>query len=389
VVSGVLAYVFFALVTRALGAEPAAPVAVLWAWWSFAAAAFTFPVQHWISRTAATSAGEAAVRRGLPRVAGLVTAVSAVAGVVAWLARDRLFGPDGTWFPLLVVAVGVCSGALGLARGTLSGRHRFGAVGVGLVLENGLRCVVAAILMGAGNGHPASYGLALLAGYAAIGLRPSALLPRTTGSGEHGDPLAFVSGASAGQLVAQVTLTGGPVLLAAVGGAPAEVTALFAALALFRAPYTLAIGLVAPLTGRLTQLVEAGRHDTLRRVREAVAAVTLFVALVGGLLAAWLGDAVLELVFGEGVRLGAGLTAVVAIGSVFALANLVLTIGLLARGRPGAAAQVWLAAAPLGALTMVLLSSDEVTRTCSAFLVAEAGAWLGFLLVEWRADRVR
>ena len=389
VVSGVLAYVFFALVTRALGAEPAAPVAVLWAWWSFAAAAFTFPVQHWISRTAATSAGEAAVRRGLPRVAGLVTAVSAVAGVVAWLARDRLFGPDGTWFPLLVVAVGVCSGALGLARGTLSGRHRFGAVGVGLVLENGLRCVVAAILMGAGNGDPASYGLALLAGYAAIGLRPSALLPRTTGSGEHGDPLAFVSGASAGQLVAQVTLTGGPVLLAAVGGAPAEVTALFAALALFRAPYTLAIGLVAPLTGRLTQLVEAGRHDTLRRVREAVAAVTLFVALVGGLLAAWLGDAVLELVFGEGVRLGAGLTAVVAIGSVFALANLVLTIGLLARGRPGAAAQVWLAAAPLGALTMVLLSSDEVTRTCSAFLVAEAGAWLGFLLVEWRADRVR
>ncbi len=154
--SGVLAYVFFALVTRALGAETAAPVAVLWAWWSFAAAAFTFPVQHWIARTAATAAGEAAVRRGLPRVAGLVAGVSVVAGAVAWLARDRLFGPDGTWFPLLVVAVGICSGALGLARGTLSGRHRFGAVGVGLVLENGLRCVVAAVLMGTGNEHPAA-----------------------------------------------------------------------------------------------------------------------------------------------------------------------------------------------------------------------------------------
>ena len=47
--------------------QPAAPVAVLWAWWSFAAAAFTFPVQHWVSRTAATAAGEAAVRRGLRR----------------------------------------------------------------------------------------------------------------------------------------------------------------------------------------------------------------------------------------------------------------------------------------------------------------------------------
>ena len=47
-------------------------------------------------------------------------------------------------------------------------------------------------------------------------------------------------------------------LLAAVGGAPGEVTALFAGLALFRAPYTLALGLVSALTGRLTRLVVAG-----------------------------------------------------------------------------------------------------------------------------------
>ncbi len=55
-----------------------------------------------------------------------------------------------------------------------------------------------------------------------------------------------------GQLLGQVVLTGGPVLLAAAGGAPAEVTALFAGLALFRAPYTLALGLVSQLTERLT-----------------------------------------------------------------------------------------------------------------------------------------
>ncbi|HEX6151325.1 hypothetical protein, partial [Nocardioides sp.] len=388
VVSGVLAYVFFALVTRALGAEPAAPVAVLWAWWSFAAAAFTFPVQHWISRTAATAAGEAAVRRGLLRVAGLVTGVSAVAAVVAWLARDRLFGAEGSWFPLLVLAVGVCSGALGLARGVLSGRHQFGAVGLGLVLENGLRCLVAGALMAAGNEHPAAYGLALLAGYAAVCLRPSALVPRATGSGDAIDPLAFVSGTSAGQLLAQITLTGGPVLLAAVGGAPHEVTALFAALALFRAPYTFAIGLIAPLTGRLTRLVESGRHDSLRRLRGALVGATLVTAAIGGLLAAWLGDPVLELVFGEGVRLGGSLTAVIAVGSVFALANLVLTIGLIARARPGAIGRLWLAAAPLGLPTMVLVPADPVTRTCWTFLVVEAAAWLGFLLVERRSDRL-
>ena len=61
-------------------------------------------------------------------------------------------------------------------------------------------------------------------------------------------------------------------LLAAVGGAPAEVTALFAGLALFRAPYTLAIGLVSALTGRLTKLVVSGRREALTQVRRTVVA---------------------------------------------------------------------------------------------------------------------
>ena len=51
-------------------------------------------------------------------------------------------------------------------------------------------------------------------------------------------PLAFVAGAAGGSCSARCVLTGGPVLLAPAGGAPAEVTALFAGLALFRAPYT-------------------------------------------------------------------------------------------------------------------------------------------------------
>ncbi|MBA2463514.1 MAG: hypothetical protein H0V42_00860, partial [Nocardioidaceae bacterium] len=60
IVSGLLAYLFFALVTRGLGAEPAAPVSVLWSYWGFAAAGVTFPVQHWIARSVAAG-GEGAV----------------------------------------------------------------------------------------------------------------------------------------------------------------------------------------------------------------------------------------------------------------------------------------------------------------------------------------
>ncbi len=104
-VSGLLAYVFFALVTRALGAGPAAPVAVLWAWWSFAGAAITFPVQHWISRTAALAGrrgrrttraapGRRRGRRGVGRrggagVAGERAAVRARRRVVPAARRGR------------------------------------------------------------------------------------------------------------------------------------------------------------------------------------------------------------------------------------------------------------------------------------------------------------
>ena len=386
-VSGLLAYLFFALVIRALGAGPAAPVAVLWAWWSFAGAAITFPVQHWITRTAALEVGEAAVRRGLPRVAGAVTGASVAAGAAAWLASERLFGSEGGWFPLLVVGVGLGSGAIGLVRGMLSGRHQFVALGIGLIIENGLRCLAAVALMVAGSDSPTAYGVALVLGGLAALFWPTALVPRRTGTGGLGTPLAFVSGASAGQLLAQVTLTGGPVLLAAVNGAPAQVTALFAALALFRAPYTFALGLMSALTGRLTRLVEAGRHDVLRHIREGLILATLVIAGLGGLGGAWLGPEVMELVFGDGVRIDRGDTAVVAIGSVFALATLVLTVGLLARGRTAAIARTWLAAVPFGLVAYLVVPGSELTRTCWTFLVVEGAAWLGFLLLEWRADR--
>jgi O-antigen/teichoic acid export membrane protein len=45
-ISGLLAYAFFALATRSLGAERAAPVSVLWSFWAVAAAVLTFAVQH-------------------------------------------------------------------------------------------------------------------------------------------------------------------------------------------------------------------------------------------------------------------------------------------------------------------------------------------------------
>ena len=370
-VSGLLAYVFFALVTRALGSERAAPVSVLWAYWSFASAALTFPLQHWVTRTLQAS-GEGDVRRALPRVLRIVAVVALVAGLVAALLREQLFG--GGWaFPVLVGAVSLGAAAVGYVRGVLGGRHRFALVGASLVAENGVRCVAAAVAMVAGVDNAAGYGTCLLIGYVAAMAWPVFRLDRA-GASHTDTSVGFLSGAAGGQLVAQAVLTGGPVVLALAGGSPAQVTALFAGLALFRAPYTLALGTVAPLTSLFTRLVVERRADRLRTFRLQTLAAGA-VAVVAGLVLGWLlGPWLLRTIFGADVRLSGAICAVLAVASAAAMVNLVGTVMVMAHDRTSTLLVAWLLALVPGALWLVLAPGSVLAVTAGAFLVVEVAA---------------
>src|SRR4051794_1166992 len=125
--SGLLAYLLFALVTRGLGAQAAAPVSVLWTMWAFAGAAFTFPLQHWITRSV-VAGHEGDVRRSAALVSRLVIAAALVLGAFAWSVREQLFHRDDVWFPAMVVLVTLGSAAIGVVRGGLGGRGRFEAL---------------------------------------------------------------------------------------------------------------------------------------------------------------------------------------------------------------------------------------------------------------------
>jgi len=378
-----LAYVFFAIVTRALGATAAAPVSVLWTYWSFAGAALTFPLQHWAARSVAAHEGEGAVRQALAGLVATSAVLAVVTTAVSWLVRNPLFhsstDPGASWFPLLVGGVTLGSAAMGLVRGVLSARHRFGMVAAGLFAENAVRCLVAVALVVGGVHAAVAYGLALLAGYV-VAAQPSAYRLSRAGHGPRESPLAFIGGAAGGQLLGQTVLTGGPVVLALAGGAPAQVTALFAALALFRAPYTLAIGLVAQVTGGLTRLVVERRVEVLRRIRNGIILVTVAgsagAAAVGLLIGRW----ALRLVFGSDVELGRGLLLVVAVGSTLAIANLLVTLMVLAHGRAPRLVVSWVIALVPGALCVALPGVGATTRTCGAFGVVEAVAF-GLLVV--------
>ncbi|MCF6379262.1 hypothetical protein L2K70_16750 [Nocardioides KLBMP 9356] len=381
VVSGLLAYVLFALVTRGLGAEAAAPVSVLWTQWTFAAAALTFPLQHWITRS--TVAGhEGSVRRAAPRVAAVVVATSLVLGLVAWLLRDRLFHRDDAWFPVLVVAVTLASAAVGVVRGGLAGRGRFVAVAWSLVAENALRCVLVTGLLVAEVHDPVVHGVALVAG-GLVAAWPSAWrLGRAGDTAGDAGAFAFLGGAAGAQVVGQGVLTGGAVLLALLGGSPLEVTAMFAALALFRAPYMVVLGTLPQLTERVTTHVVTGAVDRLRLLARRLAVVTVVAVPLAGLFGWALGPWLLRLVFGSTVDVGAGVAGVIASACTLAVANVVVMVAALAGDRPLRVVGAWAAAVLAGAIAVVVLAGwAPVARTATAFLVTEAAATLALAVV--------
>ena len=384
--SGVLAYAFFALVTQVLGPVRAAPVSVLWAYWSFAGAALTFPLQHWVSRSVPAHDGERSVREALPGVALVSVGLAVLVGGAAWLARDLLFHSGEPWFPVLVGAVTLGAAVMGFVRGVLAARRRFTAVAVGLVAENAVRCVAAASLVVAGVREPVAYGLCLVAGYAAVLAWPSSFRLGRTGQ-PRGDesPLTFLGGAGGGQVIGQAVLTGGPVVLALAGGSARDITALFAGLALFRAPYIVALGLVSQLTGRFTGLIVRGRRDVLRRIRLWLVGLTGSGAAAAGLFGAVAGPPLLRLVFGADVTLPALLTAVLAVGSTVAMANLVTTLVVLAHGRTPALIRAWAVALVPGVIWFAAVDLPALDRTCWAFLVVETAAFVLLLREEARA----
>jgi O-antigen/teichoic acid export membrane protein len=385
-VSGILAYVFFSISTRSLGPADAAPISVLWTYWGIGAAVLTFPLQHWIARAVAADQGEGGVRHALGGVTGIVVGCAVVTGLLAWLGRDRLFHRDDLVFPATVAVVTIGSGFVGHVRGVLTARRRFGAVAASMVGENGLRSLLAAALAVAGVDDPPAYAAALVAGQL-VGLCWPSVLRVGTGGRRVADesPLAFLAGLGSGSLGGQLVLTGAPVLLAVRGGSAPEVTALFVTLALFRAPYMLSLGIVAQVTGRLTELVTAGETTVLRRLRLAVTAGALtgaaVAAVAGGLAGPWL----VRLVFGGDVHVDAGVAAAVAAGSVLAIANLLLTLGLVARGLGNPVLRSWLVATAAGALWLTTDAWDPLPITVAVFVTAEAAAFLAMLYAESRA----
>jgi hypothetical protein len=256
-----------------------------------------------------------------------------------------------------------------------------GAVAWSLVAENALRCLLVGVLLLAGVHDPVAHGLCLVAG-SLVALWPPAWRHAGGAVAPSARSSAFLGGAATGQLLAQGVLTGGAVLLALLGGSPAEVTAMFAALALFRAPYMVVLGTLPQVTHRVTGLVEVGDVGTLRTLARRLvvlgAATVAVAAVAGGLL----GPTLVRAVFGATVDVGAGAAAVIATGCALALVNVVTMVAALAQDRPERVVVSWGLALLVGGVALLALRPlPAPDRVAAVFLVTEVVAAVALAVV--------
>jgi len=171
-----------------------------------------------------------------------------------------------------------------------------------------------------------------------------------------------------------------------LGGSPADVTALFAGLALFRAPFIVGTALVSQVTGRLTALVVQGRRDLLRRIRVLLVIGAVGSAALGAAIGAVAGPEMVRIIFGAEVRLSQPMAALIVAGSALAVANLLASVGLIAHARGGAVLGCWTIACVAGAIPL-LVDGAALTRVVVAFVVAESVAFAAMVVDDSRQLR--
>ena len=388
VVGGFLAYAFFAMATRTLGASQAAPVSVLWTYWVMTAAILTFPLQHWTIRLL-TEGAEGTLARSQKRIWTGTAVVSALSALLAYLARDVLFHDSSLVYPAMVAAITAGAAFSGLVRGGLAGRERYVATGLSMAADNLLRVALGVVVVLAGGGAVA-FGFALVAGPFSGFLWPSSLRFDSRNGSEAdsiASPLALASGLAAGSLIAQVVLTGGPVALAVMGGTPQQVTSLFLALALWRAPYLMALGIAPQLTSALSRAALTGDDRRLRKGRSWTLVAVLVAAGLAFLAGATVVDPVLRFVFGPDVVLEWQTLALIGAGTAFAVGNLVLMLLMLAVGTSRFVNRAWLGAVLVVAVILVASPQSPTDRVATAFAAAQATAFALLLAAPLRGLR--
>jgi O-antigen/teichoic acid export membrane protein len=382
VVSGLAVYAVSIVGIRTYGSAEFAPISVLWTLWAVFVAVLTFPIQHWIIHRMARDASEDAVAAAVPRIVLAGAGLAILLGACSWLAGTRLFGEQRVVWSVLTALLVIGATLTGVVRGVLAGRRKFGSVAAFIAAENILRLVACGVVVAAG-GSVEAFGLALVAGAACVAAWPGAF--RLVASDRAVPPpvASFIGGLGTGNILAQVVLTAGPVVLSAMGAEAAEVTALFVTMALFRAPYVVALGLSVKLTGPVTERAAAGDRAALRRLVGRTSGAAVVSACLAVPIALAIGTQLVDFVYGQSAAPSSRVVALVAAGSVLALGTLALTVILAAQTETARVAAAWAVAVVAAAVVIAVVPVDATMAVTLGFVTAEAVALIAMAAVRW------
>lgn len=370
-VAAMAAYGFQLIAGRHLGPTEFAPITVLWTIQFLVFTTVFVPIEQLtIRRLSAETPTGGSWRLFAAVIAGSVL-LAAAFGVIT---RQRLLGGQWVYMPLLMILI-AAYGGFALGRGVLAGRRRFREYGLSTAAESVLRLVLAVALLALGMG---AVGVAwsMVAGpFVVLAWRPF----HTERGGENGAPgpgsartLATYVGANA---ASQTIVAGGPLVVGALGASPAEVSIFFETFLLFRAPLTLAYGLIARVLPPFTRMVEMGEQATVRRWAVRIGAVGAATGAAGYVVGRAIGPGAVALLLGAEYRPSPGIAGYAGAGVAIATIALFAQQILIAQRATGPLAASWFAGLVASAGVVAVATGSASARVGAAFLVGEAVAF--------------
>lgn len=381
-IGAVAAYLFQLVVGRTLGPTAFAPITVLWTVQFLVFTTVFVPMEQLtIRRLSATTPTRGPWRLFAAVILGSVLLSTAFAAAT----RHRLLAGNWVYLPILAVLI-AAYGGFALGRGVLAGRRRFREYGLSTLTESMLRLALAIAILAVGMG---AVGVAwsMVAGpFVVLLWRPFGPeqrhrdRPVSPGSAQ---ALATYVGANA---ASQTIVAAGPLVVGALGASPAEVSVFFETFLLFRAPLTLAYGLIARVLPPFTRLAETGGGATLRRWAGRLAVLGGVAAAVGYLFGRAVGPAAVSVLLGMEYRPSATIAGYAAAGVALATIALFAQQLLIAQNATGALAASWFTGLGAAGAVVALATGTAGARVGAGFLVGEIVAFaLIIASVVWAA----
>ena len=338
--AGLGAFVFVVIATRSLGLEGFRPISQLWTVWAIATAVVTFSTQV-VTVRREVLVGQSAISRSAELLPLML--LLALALPILWVYRIRIFGDASPFWPLVGGLIPIGAFLTGKARGWLAVHGSPTQLAAVVGGENLVRAS-AAIILGIVNAGARWYAIALLAGYAValLGLRGRNTAARAESQGGSPRDRLLPVAASVAGISDHLILVAAPTVLAAAGASPELVSALFVALAVYRAPYQLVLGALPAITRRFTQDLPGMDQSRIAAASRRVGLWLVVISLIAAAFGWTLGELVITPIFAAGGILEPIDHALAAALTILATGALLSSVALLSLGRANRTLIAWI-----------------------------------------------